>query len=391
VAEPAATAPAPPESEARQLADRAQAILKQGSLTRAQLDAAEKLGDRALKLDDTDPIVWAVAAKADLVLIYPYGYDTSDQRRWRAQDRAARAASLGPDLFDVRVVQAEVFAHAVGTPALLVQAEKIFRELIASHPGDKELVVQLAEVLRQGNRFDEAANLFESVGEFEVAGWSYLMGGQLRRGLAAVDRSPRSVTGLQLKAILQMDADEDLGEAQATIYQLQPSELLAQMPAAIAIQIAFYRRDPARMLELAQGLADDYLDSNAFHGPRGYFTGLAHELAGQSARAAGDWRAALTVVQARLQSAPDDRQLLLWSAWLHAALGDPAEAGRLFARSQALVGLSGDTTHDQINMSVLLRLRRTDALLAAAAALGVLSCGYALLPGMGFPPWRPSF
>lgn len=363
--EPPANPPASQPSAARQLADRAREILKQGSLTRAQLDAAGQLCDRALQLDATDPIVWAVAANADLLYIYPYGYDLSEERRRRAQERAARATSLGPELFEVRVIQAAVFAHAVGTPALLAEAEKTFRELIATHPGDKDLVTQLAEILREQKRFDEAAKLFETVGESEVAGWSYFQAGELRRALAAAGRSPRSVTGLQLKAILQLAADENLDEAQATVDQLQPSELLAQMPAATAMQIAFYRRDPARMLEIAQGLSDDYLDSNAFHGPRGYYTGLADELAGRPGPAQSEWHAALGVVQARLQAAPDNRELLLWSAWLHAALNATAEAERLFARSQALAGLGGDTM-DEANVPVLLRLRRTEALLAGA-------------------------
>ena len=366
VAEPAKAAPAAaPDvlSPARQLAERAWTILNQGSLTRAQLDAAGELCDRALQLDSTDAVVWARAAAADLELIYPYGYDRSDERRRRAQERAARATSLGSDLFEVRVVQAMVFAHAVGTPALLAEAEKTFRDLIPRHPDDKKLVIQLAEVLREQKRYEEAAKMFESIAEFEVAGWSYYEGGQLRAALAAVSRSRRSVTGLQLKAILQLEADEDLAAAQKTVDQLQPSELLAEMPAAIAIRVALYRRDPQRMLELAQGLAQDYLESNAFHGPRRYYTGLAHELAGRNSQAEGEWRSALAVVEARLRSAPENRELLLWSAWLHAALNDAAEAERLFAHSQAIAGLSGDTM-DEKNVLVLLRLKRREPLLA---------------------------
>ena len=366
VAEPAKAAPAAaPDvlSPARQLAERAWTILNQGSLTRAQLDAAGELCDRALQLDSTDAVVWARAAAADLELIYPYGYDRSDERRRRAQERAARATSLGADLFEVRVVQAMVFAHAVGTPALLAEAEKTFRDLIPRHPDDPKLVIQLAEVLREQKRYEEAAKMFESIAEFEVAGWSYYEGGQLRAALAAVSRSRRSVTGLQLKAILQLEADEDLAAAQKTVDQLQPSELLAEMPAAIAIRIALYRRDPRRMLELAQGLTQDYLESNAFHGPRRYYTGLAHELAGRNSQAEGEWRSALAVVEARLRSAPENRELLLWSAWLHAALNDAAEAERLFAHSQAIAGLSGDTM-DEKNVLVLLRLKRREPLLA---------------------------
>ncbi|HVU32068.1 MAG TPA: toll/interleukin-1 receptor domain-containing protein [Opitutaceae bacterium] len=360
----------PPASEARQIVDRARAILNQGSLTRAQLDAAGELCDHALHIDPTDPLVWATSADVELRYVYPYGYDRSDERRRRAEERAARATSLGPDLFEVRLIQAEVFAHAVGTPALMAEAEKTIRALHASRPGDPEVVRQLAEVLREEKRFNEAAQLFESVGDFEVAGWSYFLAGELRQALAAVGRAPRAVTALQLRTILEYGANEDLDAAQAVVNQFQPSDLLAELPATTALRVAMYRRDPQRMLDLAQGITDDFIDSNAFRGPRGYFTGLAYEMAQRPAQAEAEWRGALTVVQARLNAAQDDRVLLQWSAWLHAALHDPAGAERSFARSQALAGLSGDTMDTSnfqavlLQMHVLLRLRKSDALLA---------------------------
>jgi len=352
-------------SPARELVDRARIMLSKGSLTRAQLDAANELLERALQLDPTDAIVWAAAARIDLALIYPYGYDLSAERRKRAQERATRAINLAPDEFEVRVIHAAVLAHAVGTPALIAEAEKTFRELVASRPGDQQLVQDLAEVLREARRFDEAAKLFASVGEFEVAGWSYFQSGESRAALAAVSRAPRSSTALQLTAILEYSGNGDLAAAQAAIDRLQPAELLAEMPATVAMRIAMYRRDPERMLELARGLARDYIDANGFRGPRGYFTGLAHQTAGRPAQAEAEWRAALAVVESMQKSAPDDRQLLLSSAWLRAALKDTAAAEAIFARSQALAGLDGDSL-DLANYPVLLALRKKEALLAGA-------------------------
>lgn len=363
-----ASTPAPAPSPARELIARAQAILDRGSLTRAQLDAAGELCDRALQLDPTDALVWATAANADLLLIYPYGYDRSDERRRRAQDRAAHAVSLAPDLFEVRHTQAVVYAHAVGTPALLTEAEKTLRALIAEHPNDQKLVLDLAEVLREEKHFDDAARLFESAGEFEVAAWSYYDGGELQPALAAITRARRSVTAVELKALLQLEEGEDPDAAQATIDQLNPSELLAEMPAAVALRVALYRRDSARLLELAQGLSTEYLESNAFQGPRRFFTGLAHELAGRNGPAEVEWRAALAEVQARLKVAPDDRNLVLWAAYFNAALGHREEAERLFARSQTLAGLSGHTM-DPANELTLQRLHAKEPLLAGVEAL----------------------
>jgi len=361
------TAPAPAEkiSPARELAERARAIARQPSLSRVQLDTAEELCERALQLDDTDALIPAIAADVELYYIYPYGYDMSDARRRRVQERIARAASLDPNQFDVRVVRAKVLAHAVGTPASMAESEKMFRQLLAEHPGDHRLVVELAEVLRDQRRYDEAAKLFESVGEFEIAGWSYFQGGEPRAGLAAVRRAPRSVTALQLTATLEYSGNEDLVAAQAAIDRLEPSELLAEMPATVAMRVAIYRRDPERVLELARGLSRDYLDAHGFRGPRAYFTGLAHALAGRPVQAEAEWRTGLAVVESMLKSAPDDRQLLLSSAWLHAVLKDTAAAEAIFARSQALTGLMGDSL-DFENYKVLLELRKTEALLGGA-------------------------
>lgn len=357
-------------SPARELTQRAQQILAPGSLTRAQLDAAGELCDRALQLDPTDPLVWAKAADVELRYIYPYGYDRSDERRRRAEERATRATTLGPDLFQVRLIQAEVYAHAIGTPALMAEAEKMIKALRSTRPDDKELVQQLAEVLREEKRFNEAAQLFEHVGEFEVAGWSYFEAGELRSALAAVRRAPRTVTALQLRTNLEYGANEDLDAAQAVVNQFQPSELLAEMPATDSMRVAIYRRDPQRLLELAQGLPNEFIDSNAFRGPRKYFTGVAYELSGRPIQAETEWRAALNVLEARLNATPDDRLLLLWASWLHAALHDLSGAERTFARNQALAGLDGDTMDvtgwlaSLPTADALLRMRKTDALLA---------------------------
>lgn len=354
---------------ARGLIHRVKQILDPGALSRSQLDAAEELCDRALQLDPTDPLVWAKAANVELLYIYPYGYDRSEARRRRAEERAAKAFNLGSDLPEVRLIQAEVFAHAIETPALIAEAEKMIRSLSGQDPGNPELVRQLAEVLREENRFDEAAQMFEHIGSYEVAGWSYFQGGKLRLALSAVEKSPRTVSALQLKTVLESSVNEDLDAAKSVVDQFQPSELLEEMPAVVAMTIATYRRNAGRMLELSQGISNDFIDTNAFRGPTKYFTGLAYDMSNQPVQAESEWRAALGVVQNLLKAKPDDRILLEWSAWLHAALHETSEAESIFARSQALGGLKGDSM-DLSNMQaalmslrVLLRLQKKEAAL----------------------------
>jgi hypothetical protein len=112
-------------------------------------------------------------------------------------------------------------------------------------------------------------------------------------------------------------------------------------------------------------LSRDFIDGNGFRGPRAYFTGLAQQLAGHTEKAAAEWRGGLVVVESMLKTSPDDRQLLLWSAWLHAALDDTTVAEKNFARSQALAGLTGDTL-DFANFGLLLRLRKKEAVCTGA-------------------------
>jgi tetratricopeptide (TPR) repeat protein len=371
VTPPKPPAVTPPLSEARQLAERARAIMVKGDLTRAQLDTADELCDRALQLDPTDAIAWNEAAHADLLHIHPYGYDRSDERRKRAQFRATRALNLAPDVLEVRAMHAAVMAHAGGSPALLAEAETVFRDLLASHPGNRDFVIELAEVLREQKRFEEAATLFESIGEFEIAGWSYFLGGEGQKALTAVDhslRQKRARTALQLKAIVQIRFFEDLTAAQATVNQLRPSELLSEMQGAGATEIAMFGRDPERMLQIIRALPSDYLQSYAFTGPRQYFIGVAHALAGRTGAAESEWRAGLALVQERLKSTPEDRDLLLWDAWLQASLGAKADAERLLDRAQDVAGLDRAAV-DAFNVKVNLRLGRNDAVLAWLATV----------------------
>jgi hypothetical protein len=90
---------------------------------------------------------------------------------------------------------------------------------------------------------------------------------------------------------------------------------------------------------------------------------MAHELAGESALAEAEWHSALTVVEGKLRSAPNDVVLLLWSAWLHASLQETAEAERQLSRAQTLAGLKENETSKD-NVRVFLRLKKHGPVLA---------------------------
>jgi hypothetical protein len=140
-------------SEADKLVEQATVILNGSALSREQIDTANDLLEEAIDRDPSNAAAWTGAARADLLLIYPYGYDESEERRQRAMSRATRAAFLAKDSFETKVVQANVMAHASGNPALTREAEEFFRNAVRDRPEDIQLQVGLGETLREQERF----------------------------------------------------------------------------------------------------------------------------------------------------------------------------------------------------------------------------------------------
>ncbi|HTL67200.1 MAG TPA: TIR domain-containing protein [Lacunisphaera sp.] len=325
-----------PASAAEDLVARANAILDGTARTREQIDAANGLLEQAMALEPTNAAAWTAAARADLMLIYPYGYDRSEERRQRAMSRAARAINLAPDSLATRIVRTSVMAHASGNPALTREAEETFRRMSQERPDDKGIKLQLAEVLREEQRYPEAAALFVQIGEFELAAWSWFQAGDYPAAYAPVQRAVAehpTTTALQLKSSIEANWFEDLALAQATIDRVPPSELQSEIAAGNAIRVAFARRDPERMLEILNGLPHDFLDSHAYVGPRQYLTGWAHRIAGRTERAKIEWRKALTVLQTARAAAPDRVELVDLQAEIHGLLGETKEAEQLLAEA----------------------------------------------------------
>jgi tetratricopeptide (TPR) repeat protein len=348
VAPAARTEAARPATAADKLVERATAILDGSALSREQIDAANGLLEQAIALEPTNGAAWTAAARGDLMVIHPYGYDRSDERRQRAMSRAARALNLAPDSFETRVVHTAVMAHASGNPDLAREAEEAFRRMIKERPEDTALQVRLAEVLREERRFEEAASTFAQIEEFELAAWSLLQAGKyaaayehVRR--AVVDR--RTTTALLLKGTIETAWFQDLAAAQATVAEFRPSELREQLGATFAIQLAFERREPERMLQVVNALSHDFMDSNAYVGPRQFWAGWAHRLGGRSERATIEWRKAIPILQAERAKAPERIVLLDREAEIQALLGEREEAALLLAIAQRVANEPPDVVN----------------------------------------------
>jgi len=105
----------------------------------------------------------------------------------------------------------------------------------------------------------------------------------------------------------------------------------------------------------------DYLEKgDTFSGPKGYFTGLARLMKGDTDAARSDWQAALQVVEVRLKSQPSSIDLLGWKAALLARLGESGEGEQALRIYEQMI--SGGGGPPELN-----RARRTKAGLIKAA------------------------
>jgi TolB-like protein/cytochrome c-type biogenesis protein CcmH/NrfG len=336
---PAASA-APTLSPARQLAARALVLVTVPNPPPETLESAKQLIDQAKVLDPADAEVWAIGAEADAWMVF-YTFDTSEARKERARSGSARALSLDPKSYEARLARALVLIVVVAQPSVRPEAEAVLRTLLREKPDDPRALEMLAQLLRDSGRQSEAADTFKRAKSFNAAGWAYFLAGRADEAAAVADQAlltDRSVANLELKAIIESSAREDLDAAQAALDQLPASALLEDHPASVAVRLRFMRREPEKALEILRALPRDWLSSSEFVGPKTFLTGAAHALANQAEAAQADWRAALQLVEQRLATQGNAPLLLLQKAELLAFLGEHAEAGHLLDLELQLSG-----------------------------------------------------
>lgn len=371
-APPASATPVPaavaPVSEARQLARRAFTPVEHGSPSRDQLNTAEALCDRALAMDATDHEIWTIAARIDVRFIQGK-FDTSPARRERALSRASRAIGLAPDLFVTRLTRAYVLDSIATTDAMRADAESQLLALLQEQPEDKTTLALLANLARKAGRFAVSAEYYDRSGSPGGAAWSYYYGEDFLRAEEAMERSlkkSRSPSMIALKALLAEVYREDLVAAREIYREVPASALLEEGPALNAVRLALRDRKPDEVISLLAALPLDYLSTADFRGPKAMLTGKAHALAGRAAAAQADWQVALTVVDKKLSTTPNDPELLWQKAELLACLGDApgAEKSLLLAGQLAGTGAAEITAR---TLPIHLRLDHRDAVLAFLA------------------------
>jgi tetratricopeptide (TPR) repeat protein len=327
----AAPSSAPALSEARQMAARARAMsLDKYDASPDDFATAEGLVKRALELDQNDGEIWAVSSLLNFAF-NSRGFDRSSARTAAARAHAERAVKLAPEsveaLFALGRWQRDNENASVSETTLLKVLQKDPRHTGALH--------NLGYLYDRMNRVDEAAALYareaENPAAAPLAAYTEFLLYFRRARFAEAERAVRKSIAAQPAtnsqsglALLLLTANGDAhGAAQAV-----GTGAASHRPIWLAAFAHLCGRRPDEALRVLERLADDYILDNFYTGPKTYFIGLAHALAGRGEAARVAWEAGLALVDQRLRQAPADRDLHLERGELLALLGREAEALR---------------------------------------------------------------
>ncbi|MDO8543813.1 MAG: TIR domain-containing protein [Opitutaceae bacterium] len=373
---------AAPLSEARQLAARARAMsLDKYDSTAEDFAAAEGLLKRALQLDPNDAEIWAVSSLLNFSF-RSRGFDHAQARAAAARSQAERALSLDPDSLEGQFALGR-WQRDFEDPAV---AEATFKKILSRQPNHAGALGNLAWIYDRLDRVDESAALYERVaaqpdGNPALARYTEFLLFFHRARFEEADRCIRQSVAAQpsansqsMLAILMLTWKGDADGA---------ARMLASGPTAVrneprtiwtTAMVQLCQRTPEATLKTLDRFSDDYIQDNWFAGPKTYWTGRAHALAGRKEAARLAWEAGLAVVDARLKATPQARDLHLMRGELLAWLGQANEALRE-ARTAAELSRSDRTAWFSSEARIYAVLGRADEALPwlekfRAAAVG---------------------
>ncbi|HEX7630607.1 MAG TPA: tetratricopeptide repeat protein [Lacunisphaera sp.] len=294
--------------------------------------AAEGLLKRALELEQNDAEIWAISSLFNTSM-RTRGFDHAPARRELARRDAERAVKLAPD--SINALFALGRTQRDSEPEL---AEQTFKKILKLNPDHGEALSQLAWIYDRDGRVDEAAAIYERdlvLEPTKAALIRYLQfllffhysrfeeAERCVRDSVAREPSANSLGGL---AMVLLTAKGDAEEA-ARVLASHP-DLTGGSPRTVwmAANVQLARRAPDEVLKGLDRLTDEYIQDNWFAGPKGYFAGRAHAMAGRKEAARVAWESGLAIVDARLKGSATSVQLHLMRGQLLAFLGREAEA-----------------------------------------------------------------
>ncbi len=324
--------PAQPQlSEARQLTQRARALLDKIDSTANDFAVAESLAKRAIELDPTDGEVWAVSSRINSAYL-TRGFERGDMRRNAALSQAERAVKLAPES-----PEAWLALGRANFDSNFARADEAIRHGLKLAPNDGRLLLALASSYRRQDRFDEAMTLYQRAAvqpdvralalyNQHLIHFFYCRFSEAERCIRdAITLVPTSnmVAGL---AMLEVTWRGNVVEAR---------RLLANAPAEIRNQprivyasalVALMAHESHEALQALHQQPADYINDAWFTGPKGLLVGFAHAQLGNKEAARIAWESGLAVVKRRLDEAPNDSEAHLRRGELLGWLGQDEEA-----------------------------------------------------------------
>jgi tetratricopeptide (TPR) repeat protein len=345
-------APAAQVGEAAQLAKRRLDMTRSVNYTRESLAVAADLARKATELDSTLASAWGARARVEATWLQR-NWDGSEARRQATQDFAKRALALDPDNVDALWSQAAVLRHQRALP----EAAEMFQHALKVAPDDSASRRALGAIYYLQGRIDESIDTYREVlrrdprdllAHYDIAmvhaNYGRLMDNDpanIDVALAHLDRAIEIQpigNALLWKATFQAGWKGDFDGAQATLARLSTlSHEAATEDRAIFTRmwIALLDRQPERALAAAALTTSSYFSDAVVAGPVAWMKAFAHRQAGRESAAIEEWRAAETVLRARLAASPDALLTQAELAITLAMLGRKAEASKLFARYDA--------------------------------------------------------
>ena len=323
-----------PLSEARQLAARVREMaLDRYASNEDDYAAADSLMKQALALDPNDAEVLATSSELNRSF-RSRGFDYSTTRLATARSQAERALRIDPNSVEALLA----FGSALG-PEDADLKEATFKKVLTLDPGHWQATYQMAFIRLNQNRRDEAFALLEQVASkpehAALAEYIEFLSNfscsrfteadrEIRRSIAAKP-SANSEGGL---AMLLVTWKGDTRAASQAITSEPASFRDEHRSIWVTAWVQMMDRKPDDALATLARLPDDFILDSWFFGPKAYFVGRAHAIAGRPEAAHVAWEAALAVVQARLAENPDQLSFRLSQGELFALLGRNEEALR---------------------------------------------------------------
>jgi tetratricopeptide (TPR) repeat protein len=342
-----------PAAETQPVAAQARALFGRLDAKREEFALAEDLLKPAVAKDPGNADLWAAYAQLDENYRIR-GWDMSDSRREQAIEATERAVSLDPRSFEVRLAQAILDSLDGSRTADFSATENTWRSLQRERPDDRRVLRGLASVLRAEKKIDEAIAVYESAARLPggdplalynkaMALWFQgLPAGAESAMQEAIAQKPFDGALLML-AHFRLQFHGDLSGAQAFLNRLPPSVLRDDRGTIVSFRVNYYARNAEAALSSLAHSPQNWLNDYSFYvGPKGQLAGDAQQLAGHRDAAMLEWKAALRLTDARLETDPKDGPALAARLLLLASMGENAAAEQMLPTIRYLVPVDAE-------------------------------------------------